>query len=80
MSMSWQPTESPVIDPASPSLGEQHEIHKDVVCVRTDNHLEEPVEAEEAWAAAEDTSRQYPKGFYVCTLIGRFRSRPSTLR
>ena len=72
MSISCQPTECPVIDPEAniiawapvdpekdmQSLKEQQEIHKDVVCVRADDHLEEPVEAEEAWAAAEDTSPQ----------------------
>ena len=54
--------------PAAPLL---QEIHKDIAVMRAlDDHIEEPVEAEEAWAAAEDTSPQYPNGFYVFTLVG----------
>ena len=95
MSISWQPTECPVIDPEAniiawapvdpekdmPSFREQQEIHKDIAVMRAlDDHIEEPVEAEEAWAAAEDTSPQYPNGFYVFTLVGRCRSCPNVSR
>ena len=95
MSISSQPTECPVIDPEAniiawapvdpekdmPSFREQQEIHKDIAVMRAlDDHIEEPVEAEEAWAAAEDTSPQYINGFYVFTLVGRCRSCPSALR
>ena len=95
MSISQQITECPVHDPEGniiawapvtqekdmPSLTELQEVHKDIAVMRAlDDHIEEPVEAEEAWAAAEDTSPQYPKGFNVFTLIGRCRSCPSALR